>query len=162
MLARLLWPADVFGKALYHDRCQVVKPTHVPRGRRVRPLVGRVMNRYFVVTKGNLSTTTIVRFVVVQRRLVSMCVFLILALLAFVCHGQNVTFTTPLTPAVNDTLTFQRIARANVLGALQVMGGLCRVLRPVLRFGDQSHLMISGRSQPGPLRCSPASLPSGC
>lgn len=54
----------------------------------------------------------------------NMRLLLLSALVACVA-AQNVTFTAPLTPAVNDTLTFQRIARGNVLNVLQVIcGGL--------------------------------------
>lgn len=39
---------------------------------------------------------------------------------ALVAHAQNVTYTVPLTPASNDTLTFQRSARSTLLNILQV------------------------------------------
>lgn len=50
--------------------------------------------------------------------------FVFVALCLVAVGAQNVTYTIPLTPAANDTLTFQRVARSNLFNMLQVIRGL--------------------------------------
>lgn len=64
------------------------------------------------------------------------------ALLGLVA-AQNVTYTVPLTAAVNDTLTFQRIARGVVLNVLQVRDRLGECFEMISRHDLQVEVNLA-------------------